>query len=45
MERAAAAAVKEPVAMAQNGPAIEEEAERAMAKQKNADSNARGKSH
>src|SRR5260221_5648642 len=34
MERAAAAAVKEPDAMAQNGPAIEDEAERAMAKQK-----------
>src|SRR5260370_40798381 len=34
MEPAAAAAVKEPEAMAQNGPAIEEDAERAMAKQK-----------
>src|SRR5580693_7356476 len=34
MERAAAAAVMEPEAMAQKGPAIEEDAERAMAKQK-----------
>src|SRR5713226_354828 len=34
MERAAAAAVKEPEAKAQNGPAIEDDADRAMAKQK-----------
>src|ERR1700757_3888334 len=34
MERAAAAAVKEAEAMAQNGPAIEDEADRAMEKQK-----------
>src|ERR1700722_3794228 len=33
MERAAAAAVKEPEAMAQNGPAIELDADSAMAKQ------------